>query len=174
MKKKTQTASPVEQTPGVRVLGKLADERALVSQVTPEALERFLHRARLECHSIEFRIKVATEAKDNERVELLKKELAAPAKKRDYFTDELQRRFPDHKIAETNLRRVEDQVIVADYLSVKSMERDAKITADAAKALGLDVERQVALKDMAKAMRYLVILEPRFKRLEKRETTRGK
>lgn len=145
----------------------LAMQKTQAEAVTPEALEQFLHGARMDCHAYDFRISIAREAQDPEAVKTLQAQAVPSKKRQDYFEKELASRFPEYKPTPGDFTLLENRIVLNDYFEALKLKRDAKIASDAAKALDLETEKQMALQDMQRALRYIKVLEPRFKRLEK-------
>ncbi len=147
----------------------LAGAVAESEKITPEALENFLHVAAQTCHAFELRIKVAQFADDTARVKILQEDEQYERAKarRDYFSKQLASQFPAYKPTAVNLKDVERQVVVTDYLSVLRLKRDAQIQAQAAQALADDTERKMALQEMQRALKYQKYLEPRFRKFER-------
>lgn len=145
----------------------LTAQRLAAAQITAPALEKFLHGAEQEVFAFDLRMKSAQHAHDQKRIDELKPELERARKRVAHFTQQLAAQFPDHKPATVDTRRTEREIVIADYLAALALKRDAEISANAAKVVGDDTQRQIALLDAKRSLLYLEFYESKFRRYER-------
>lgn len=144
-------------------------------RITPEALEKFLHGALQVERAYEIRLNAARAVGDTEHAKRLENDEAykKAIARRNYFLKQLAAQFPKHVLAKPNLKIVERQVIISEYLGAMQLKRDAQIQAQAARELKEEAEKKIALQDMQRALKYCKYFDAKFKRFQ-RELEREK
>ncbi len=113
-------------------------------------------------------MKHAQFAGDTKRINELKPELEKFQKRKEYYEKEIAAQFPQHKPAPSpHLKATEREIILQDYLGALQLKRSAQIASKAAKALQDKDEEKIARLDMQRALKYIELLEPKFKRYER-------
>lgn len=162
-----RNSKPISPAQVVAAAG-LAAMKHDAEHINPAALETFLHGAQEGCFAFELRMKHAQFAGDTKRINELKPELEKFQKRKAYYEKEIAAQFPQHKPAPSpNLKMLERQIVLQDYLGALELKRNAQIASKAAKALGDKDEEKVAFLDMQRALKYIELLEPKFKRYER-------